>query len=107
MKGLWSIAFSTPVGAGYGVVYFTSENDFVGGDSAFYWTGTISSRDGRAVTRIDAHSHSGRPVATVLGTSAAEFSLELAGEPPASSEVGTTFKISGPSGFVATLMRRT
>jgi len=106
MEGLWSIAFSTPLGANYGVVFFTSETDFVGGDSAFYWTGTISPQQGRAVAKLNARSHSGRPMTTVLGTSVAEFSLELGGELPASSGVGASFKISGPGGFVATLTRR-
>lgn len=106
MEGLWSIAFSTPLGANYGVVFFTAESKFVGGDSTFYWTGTISSQEGRGVARLNARSHSGRPMSTILGTSAAEFSLELGGEIPVSSGIGTTFKISGPGGFIATLTRR-
>jgi hypothetical protein len=106
MEGLWSIAFSTPLGANYGVAFFTAESNFVGGDSVFYWTGTISSQAGRLVAKLTGRSHSGRPMPTILGTSAAEFSLELGGEFPASLGIGTTFKITGPSGFVATLTRR-
>lgn len=106
MEGFWSIAFSTPLGANYGIVFFTAERNFVGGDSAFYWTGTISSQEGQVAVKLNAHSHSGRPVSTILGGSAAEFSLELGGGLPASSGIGTTFKISGPGGFIATLTRR-
>jgi hypothetical protein len=106
MEGLWSVAFSTPFGANYGIVFFTAEKRFVGGDSAFYWTGTISFQEGRMVAKLDAHSHSGRPMLTVLGTSAIDFLLELSGGLPTSSGIGTTFKLAGPGGFVATLTRR-
>lgn len=106
MEGLWSVAFSTPFGANYGVVFFTAEKQFVGGDSAFYWIGTISTKEGQMVAKLEARSHSGRPVVTVLGTSATDFSLQLSGGLPTSAGIGATFKISGQGGFIATLTRR-
>lgn len=106
MEGLWSVAFSTPVGAGYGVVYFTSEVDFLGGDSAFYWTGSFSTKNGHASVKLKGHSHSGHPAASVLGMSVTDFDLDLEGDLPASPGVGSSLKISGPNGLVATLTRK-
>jgi hypothetical protein len=106
MEGLWSVAFSTPVGAGYGVVFFTSEVDFCGGDSAFYWTGSFTTRSGHASVNLKGHSHSGRPAASVLGMSAVDFDVSLAGDLPASAGVGDSMKVTGPNGLVATLTRR-
>ena len=106
MEGLWSVAFSTPAGAGYGVVFFTSEVDYLGGDSSFYWTGSFSSKGGHASATLKGKSHSGRPAASVLGMSVADFNLNLEGDLPASSSVGSSFKMSAPNGFVATLTRR-
>jgi hypothetical protein len=106
MEGLWSVAFSTPVGAGYGVVFFTSEVDFYGGDSAFYWTGSFTTKNSRATVNLKGHSHSGRPAASVLGMSVADFDLNLEGDLPPSSGVGDSLKVSGPNGLVATLTRR-
>lgn len=106
MEGLWSAAFSTQLGAGYGVVFFTSEVTFVGGDSAFYWTGSFSTHNGRATIKLDGHSHSGRPAPSVLGMTV-NLTLDLQGEMPTSpGVVGSSFKVSGPGGLVATLTRR-
>lgn len=106
MEGLWSVAFSTQMGAGYGVVFFTSEASFVGGDSAFYWTGAFSTKNGRAQIKLDGHSHSGRPAPSVLGMTVKDFTLDLQGDIPASPTVGSSFKVSGPGGLFATLTRR-
>lgn len=106
MEGLWSFAFSTQIGAGYGVVFFTSDATFVGGDSAFYWTGSLSTKNGRASIKLEGHSHSGRAAASVLGMTVKDFTLDLQGEMPASSGVGSSLKVSGPGGLVATLTRR-
>jgi hypothetical protein len=106
MEGLWSVAFSTPIGAGYGVVFFTSEIDFLGGDSAFYWTGSFTPKNSRASVKLKGHSHSGRPAASVLGVSVADFDIDLEGDLPASSGVGSSTKVSGPNGLVATLTRK-
>jgi hypothetical protein len=106
MEGLWSIAFSTQFAANYGVVYFTSSGHFVGGDSVFYWTGMATTREGQLIANFKAHTHSGRPAVTVLNTTVVEFSMELSGEAPKSSDIGSTFKIAGPSGFAAVLTKR-
>ena len=106
MEGLWSVAFSTPLGAGYGVVFFTSEVEFVGGDSAFYWTGLFTTRNGRASVKLKGHSHSGRPAASVLGMTVAEFEIDLEGDLPAGSGVGSSTRVTGANGLVATLTRR-
>jgi hypothetical protein len=106
MEGLWSVAFSTQIGAGYGVVFFTSEITFVGGDSGFYWTGSFSTMNGRANIKLEGHSHSGRPAPSVLGMTVKDFTLDLQGEIPASPGVGSSFKVSGSGGLVATLTRR-
>lgn len=106
MEGLWSVAFSTQLGAGYGIVFFTSEVSFVGGDSAFYWTGSFSTENGRAKIKLYGESHSGRPAPSVLGAALKDFSLDLQGDMPAATGVGSSFKVSGPGGLVANLTRR-
>lgn len=104
MDGLWSIAFSARQGVGYGVVIFQGENLF-GGDSSFYWTGTFKSQGGRLEAAIRARSHSGHPVPSVLGTSSADFSLQLEAAIPTTAEVGASFVASG-AGIQAKLIRR-
>ena len=104
MEGFWSVAFSGRQGAGYGVVVFNG-NRLFGGDSSFYWTGTLKVEGGRLEATIRARSHSGHPVPSVLGTSSADFSFQLVATVPASSEVGATFTASS-AGFQAKLTRR-
>ena len=104
MEGLWSVAFSTSQGANYGTGVFIGER-ILGGDSAFYWTGTLRTNAGQIEAKLEGHSHSGHPVPSVLGGSVTQFSLELAGPGPTSTQVGASFTVAG-SGVQAKLTRR-
>jgi hypothetical protein len=104
VDGLWSVAFSTRQGANYGVAVFIGDQLF-GGDSAFYWTGSIKTQAGKIEAKLEGRSHSGHPVPSVLGGSVAQFTLDLAGPAPTASQVGASFTVSG-SGVQAKITRR-
>lgn len=104
MEGLWSVAFATRMGANYGVVYFDGDR-LIGGDSAFFWTGTVKQDGNDLRAELQARTHSGQPVLTIFGNSSSSFSVELRGSLPTSTEVGSTITVSG-SGLTAKLTRR-
>ncbi len=105
LQGLWTVAFSTRAGAGYGVVLF-GEGRMAGGDSGFYWTGDYRIENGTLRGRLTFKSHSGQPHPSILGPSIREQTIEVSAAIPASMEVGANFTITGPAGFNARLTRR-
>ena len=94
MEGLWSVLFSRGAGSYYGVAVFDGNRIF-GGDSSFYWTGTYTVQNGQVNAQLDAVSHSGGAVLTVLGTAAQRFWVSLTAPAPTNPAVGTTVRATG------------
>jgi hypothetical protein len=77
MDGFWTAKFTTPMGSGGGVAYFTA-NQVFGGDSGFTYLGSyqINGTDVVAKLRISPHSPG---IASVFGPTTQAFDLTITG----------------------------
>ncbi len=101
MEGLWTAKFTTPMGSGGGVAYFTSDKVF-GGDSGFTDIGSYEEIAENIVAKLKISPHfSGIP--SVFGATAKTFDLtitgtvrdgRLMGQGSASIAPGMSFQVS-------------
>jgi hypothetical protein len=103
MKGFWTATFSTRLGTGYGVAYFT-DNEVFGGDSAFTYIGTyeLSGTQVQAKLRITPYNNS---MTSVFGGNQA-FDLTISGALQGDTVVGRGAASHFPNvGFQVALKR--
>ncbi|PRX09989.1 UNVERIFIED_ORG: type III secretion system (T3SS) negative regulator GrlR [Martelella mediterranea] len=74
-NGLYKAEFSTPLGAGFGVVH-AQDGRIWGGDSAMYYIGSYTLQDEMLSSKLSIAHHSRVPgVTSVLGADEAELEL--------------------------------
>jgi T3SS negative regulator,GrlR len=77
MNGFWTAKFSTPMGAGGGVAYFTA-NEVFGGDSGVTYLGTYQVNGTEIVAKLKITPHlAGVP--SVFGSISQAFDLTITG----------------------------
>lgn len=105
-NGLYKVAFSTPLGEGYGVVVL--ENGTLrGGDSMMFYIGSYTETQGQFTASVDVDVHSEVPgMVSVFGPGRNRVHIDLKGQSTDSSANASGTSPQAPSvGFNATLTR--